>query len=152
MPFEDALLAILPATIAGQTVSSEHDAFDASASDADLARDVASGAVGVAIDPAGADYAIGFVYRLKPGVYDDGWARAWRDSFDTAVCAQAGGVTGHASAQIGSHEVDIGSCGGGVTTYHVHLTDPATGDDLIVSVQALGEQRFGEQMVAGLTA
>ena len=152
MPFEDDLLAILPETVAGRPVSPEHEAFDASASDPDLVRDAASGAVGVAIDPAGADYAIGFVYRLKPGVYDDGWFRDWRDSFDAAVCAQAGGVSGHASARIGPHTADIGTCAGGVTTYHVHLTDPATGDDLVVSVQAVGEKRYGEQMIAGLTA
>ena len=40
----------------------------------------------------------------------------------------------------------IGTCAGGVHTYHVHL--PA--QDVIVSLQGAGNGRFGERVVEGL--
>jgi hypothetical protein len=64
------------------------------------------------------------------------------------VCAQAGGVVGKAEAEIADRLTHIGTCAGGVRTYHVHVE--AAGDDLIISVQSLGDQRLGEQVIAGL--
>ena len=55
--------------------------------------------------------------------------------------------TGHAEAEIAGHQTFIGTCAGGVHTYHVHLPDR----DVIVSMQGAGEGRFGELVVAGLT-
>ena len=87
------------------------------------------------------------VARLKPGTFDELFFRGWRDTFDAAVCEQAGGVSGHAESDIAGHHTHIGTCAGGVHTYHVHL--PAS--DVIVSMQGTGEGRFGEHVVAGLT-
>jgi hypothetical protein len=148
--WDPALLEILPASVAGLPLNPEPDAFATSASDPNLVRDASSGVVAIVADGATSDYAVTFVYELRPGVYDDAWARAWRDSFDSVVCDQAGGVTGHAQAVIGGHPTDIGSCAGGILTYQVHLTSDGT--DRIVAIQSNGDQRFGEQVVAGLRA
>ena len=65
-----------------------------------------------------------------------------------AACEVAGGVApGAAVTEIGGHETYIGSCQGGVHTYHVRLENP----DRIVSITAVGDERLGERVVAGLT-
>jgi hypothetical protein len=87
------------------------------------------------------------VARVKPGLFGDLFYRGWRDTFDAAVCEQAGGVAGHAEAEIAGRQTFIGTCAGGVHTYHVHLPD----QDVIVSMQAVGDGRFGERVVEGLT-
>jgi len=148
VPWDDALLAVLPTDVAGLPLIPEPDAFAASASDASLVRDAAAGVVTLAVDPTGNDYAVAFVHRLRPGIYDDGWFRGWRDSFDEGVCEQAGGVTGNAEAEIGGRTTYIGTCAGGVLTYHAQLTTEA--GELVVSVQSLGDKRLGEQVMAGL--
>lgn len=148
MPWDDDLLAILPPEVDGLSLNAEPDAFAASASDVGLVRDAEAGAVGFVVDPAAGAYAVAFVYELRPGVYDEGWYRAWRDSFDSGVCEQAGGVSGHAESQLGERTVYIGSCAGGVLTYHAHLATES--GDVIVSSQSLGDRRLGEQVMASL--
>ena len=94
------------------------------------------------------DLAIVNVVRLQPGVFGDAWFRSWRSTYDQAACEIAGGIEpGSAVSEIGAHETHIGSCQGGVHTYHVHLPSP----DRIVSITAAGEGRFGERVVGGLT-
>jgi hypothetical protein len=148
VPWDASLLAVLPADVEGLPLTPEADAFEASASDPDLVRDATAGAVAFVVDPATTEYAVAFVYRLRQGTFDEAWYRSWRDTFDEGVCAQAGGVTGNAEAEIGGRQTHIGSCAGGVRTYHVRLTDG--GDDRIVSVQSLGEAHLGELVIAGL--
>jgi hypothetical protein len=94
------------------------------------------------------DLAIVSVVRLRSGVFDEGFFRSWRDSYDEAACDAAGGVSGHAEAEIGGRTTFIGTCAGGAHTYHVRLE---TDDVILVSVTAVGERRLGEQVVAGLT-
>jgi hypothetical protein len=53
---------------------------------------------------------------------------------------------GSAEADIADHRTFIGTCVGGVHTYHVHLADP----DRVIAITALGPGRYGEQVVAGL--
>lgn len=146
--WDDGLLAVLPSDIAGLPLVPEPDAFAASASDPGLLRDASAGAVAFIVDPAGEDYAVAFVYELRPGVFDDAWYRGWRDSFDEGVCDQAGAVTGKAEAELGGRTVHIGSCTGGVFTYHATLT--TEGGDLVVSVQSLGDGRLGQRLMEGL--
>ena len=52
----------------------------------------------IATDTA-ADYVVVTVARLKPGTFDELFFRGWRDTFDAAVCEQAGGVSGHAESR-----------------------------------------------------
>jgi hypothetical protein len=103
-------------------------------------------AVGLVVDPATESFAVASVVKLKPGVYDDEFHRDWRDSFDEGVCAEAGGVEGNAEAQIDGETVYIGTCTGGVHTYHVYLEE----SDALVSVNAVGEARLGEELMETL--
>ena len=86
------------------------------------------------------------VARVKPGLFGDLFFRGWRETFDAAVCQQAGGIQGAAQATIGGRQTFVGTCAGGTHTYHVHLPRR----DLIVSMQGGGPRRFGERVVEGL--
>ena len=146
---DETLLTMLPPLVDGAALTPD-DATAAGiaagiATDPGLADDLE--ALAVALYAGEADYAVVTLTRLREGVFGDGYFRDWRDSFDEAVCAQSGGVEGHAEATIGGRVTFIGTCAGGVRTYHTHLEGP----DRIVSLQALGEARFGERILAGLT-
>jgi hypothetical protein len=84
--------------------------------------------------------------KLKPGVFSDAFIRDWRDSIDQGVCGQAGGVSGNAQATMDGRTVYIGTCEGGVHTYHVHLDGP----DVIISANSVGDGRLGEQLMDSL--
>ena len=151
---DPSLLEVLPPGIDGVPLTPDLDSAEAIAADASVAPFVAGIAVAVAFGPipsddAGdaGDYVVVTVARLKPGLFGDLFFRGWRDTFDAAVCEQAGGVGGHAEAEIAGHQTFIGTCAGGLRTYHVHLPS----SDIIVSMQSVGEGRFGERVVAGLT-
>ena len=142
---DPTLLGILPATVDGVDVTLEHQAFlDAVATDPGFVHNVKGAAFGVAV--SGTDLVSGVVAELVPGVYSDAFFRDWRDTYDAGACSQAGGVTGNAETQIGDRTVYIGSCGGGLRTYHVWIPERGT----IVSAFALGDKRLGEALMEGL--
>jgi hypothetical protein len=141
---DPTLLAILPTTVAGLPVDAI--AKPAGIDDPVLAETVERMAQSFVIDPATDDFAYGSVIALRPGVYSTPFYRSWRDSFDEGACSQSGGVASHAETKIAGRTVFMGRCDGGVTTYHVYLE----GSNEIVSISALGEHRFGEQLLAGL--
>jgi hypothetical protein len=145
---DPALLDVLPDEIEGQPLLPDDET---AAGIVDLPAEVDAIAVGLYIQPGssgGDDFAIVNVVRLLPGEYGEAWFRSWRSTYDGGACEVAGGVTpGSAVSHIGDHETHIGSCQGGVHTYHVYLTSP----DRIISITALGERRFGERVVEGLT-
>jgi hypothetical protein len=145
-----SLLGVLPSQVDG--VPLEPDAATAAdvTGDPALARSASALGVAIAIAPgasATADLAVVWVVQLRPGVFNDGFFRNWRDTYDEAACAAAGGVDGHAEAVIAGRDTRIGTCAGGVRTYHIHLARR----DLLVSITAAGERRFGELVAAGLT-
>jgi hypothetical protein len=148
---DDTLLGLLPTDVAGIPLSADPATAAEIAADRTLAGSVVALAVATGFAPPPSDttgdYVVVTLARLEPGVFDDTFFRDWRDSFDQAVCAQAGGVGGHAEADIEGHRTFIATCAGGVRTYHVHLAS----SDVIVSLQAAGEGRFGELVVGGLT-
>ena len=148
---DPALLDLLPADIDGQPLRPDAETAGDIAATGDLAQDIAAIAVGLYIQPGTStadDLAIVSVVRLQPGVFDDEWFRSWRATYDEGACQVAGGVApGGAETRIGDHDTHIGTCEGGVHTYHVHLEDP----DRVISISAAGEGRFGERVVAGLT-
>jgi len=98
----------------------------------------------VAGDRATGDLVVAVVTRLRPGVFGDAFFRGWRDSYDRAVCAPAGGVSGNAEADIGGRNVFIGSCAGEGHTYHAWL--PAR--RVVISAYAVGGRRLGERLMA----
>jgi hypothetical protein len=148
---DPALLDVLPDEVAGQALQRDETTATDLAGNGGLAADIEAIAVGLYIQPGSStadDLAIVNVVRLRPGVFGDAWFRSWRSTYDEGACEVAGGVApGAAVTEIGRHETHIGSCQGGVHTYHVHLANP----DRIVSITAAGEGRFGERVVGGLT-
>ena len=148
---DDTLLDLLPNDVGGVPLTGDSATASEIADDPALTGSVIAVAVAAAFAPAPpgrvGDYVVVTLARLEPGVFDDAFFRDWRDTFDGAVCAQAGGVAGHAEADIATHRTYITTCAGGVRTYHVHLDS----SDVIVSMQAVGDGRFGERVVEGLT-
>ena len=114
--------------------------------DPTLARDAAAIATGLAT-PTGQATPEEFVDRQRrppprPGK-DEDWFRAWRDSYDAAACAQAGGVTGHAESEIQGRNVFIGTCANGVFTYHTRIGGGGT----VLSLTSIGPSRLGEKLL-----
>lgn len=145
------LLDLLPARVDGIDRQADEATAEEIAGSAELAGSAEALAVAVYVGPPTAsasvgDYAVVTMTRLRPGVLGEAFHRDWRDSFDAGVCAQAGGVAGNAEATIEGHRTFIGTCAGGVRTYHVVLDDAR----VLVSLQALGDSRLGERIVAGL--
>jgi hypothetical protein len=119
------------------------------ATDPGLADDAAALAIGLVIAPGSStadDLATISVARLRDPALDDTWYRDWRDSYDTAACDRAGGVSGHAQATIAGRTVFIGSCRNGVFTYHARIDAGA----VVVSVTGLGPRKLGEKVMAGI--
>ncbi len=148
---DPALLQVLPSAVDGVALTPDAETAAEIAADPSLADDVEALALAAAFGPlssgdAGGDYAVATVVRLLPDVFTDGFFRNWRDTFDAGVCEQAGGVSGHAQADIGGRTTWIGTCAGGVHTYHTVLRD----DTILVSVQGAGPARYGEQIMAAL--
>jgi hypothetical protein len=151
---EPSLLDVLPDEVDGQPFRPDAETAADIAADGNLAPDIEAIAVALYIQPGSDDpdnpndLAIVSVVRPRSGVFGDAWFRSWRSTYDVGACEIAGGVEpGSAVSEIGTHETHIGSCQGGVHTYHVHLPSP----DRVVSITAAGERRFGERVVAGLT-
>lgn len=148
---DGSLLALLPAAVDGVPLTADPATAAEIAADGSVAPFVDAVAVATAFGPiasdASVDYVVVTLAHLRPDAFGSAFHRVWRDTFDEAVCAQAGGVDGNAEADIAGHRTFIGTCAGGVRTYHIHLP----GSDVLVSMQAAGERRFGEQVVAGLT-
>lgn len=148
---DPGLLDHLPADINGVPLRPDTDTAAEIAADGSIAPFVSALAIATAFGPIATDtpldYVVVTVARLRPNLFGDAFFRGWRDTFDAAVCEQAGGVAGHAETDIDGRHTHIGTCAGGVRTYHVHLPDSG----VIVSMQGTGEARFGERVVAGLT-
>jgi hypothetical protein len=147
---DSSLLDRIPAAKAGLTLTYDPETTATVAAGQGLADDAAAIATGLAI-PTGqaaspSDFVIVNVVRLRTPNTDDEWFRQWRDSYDRAACAQAGGVTGNAEAHLGSHDVFIGSCSGGALTYHSLLDGGST----VVSLTAIGPGRMGEKLMAAV--
>ncbi len=147
---DPSLLQVLPAQVDG--VPLEPDAATAAdvTGDPGLARSASALAVAIVVAPGASstqDLAVVWVIQLRPGVFGKAFFRNWRDTYDEAACAAAGGVDGHAEAVIAGRDTRIGTCAGGVHTYHLHLARR----DLLVSITAAGGRRFGEVVAAGLT-
>jgi hypothetical protein len=145
---DSTLLDVLPRDVDGQPLRPDDES---AAAIENLPADVEALAIGLYIRPGSStadDFAIVNVARLRSGVFEEGWFRSWRDTYDRGACEVAGGVApGSTEADIGGHATHIESCQGGVHLYHVHLADP----DRVISITAAGQGRFGERVVAGLT-
>jgi hypothetical protein len=146
------LLEVLPDAIDGVPVTADLETAADIAEEGSIAPFVSAIALATAFGPVATDqlgdYAVVTVAKLRQGTFSDLFFRGWRDTFDTGVCEQAGGVgPGTAETEIGGHQTFVGTCVGGVHTYHLYL--PA--NDVIVSMQGVGPGRFAERIIAGIT-
>jgi hypothetical protein len=143
---DPALLEHLPTDVAG--VARTADAATAAEIAGQPLLDTFVSDIGVAVYPSNTDYAVATLARLRPDVFDEGWFRDWRDTYDEGVCAQAGGVeAGRSEVELGGRQVHRSSCRGGVIIYHTWL--PESG--VVVSVQGAGPLDMGRSVVSGLT-
>ncbi|TAL06991.1 MAG: hypothetical protein EPO00_10105 [Chloroflexota bacterium] len=143
---DPTLLAILPAMVDGIEVVESPEAEIAALAGPELAAVGSAMAAGIAVDGTSGQFVYAVVVRLEPGAVTDSVFRDWRDSYDEGACSQAAGVTGKAEAQIAGRTVYIGSCGGGVLTYHVWLVDQG----ILISASAVGDRRLGETLMGNL--
>ena len=144
---DPSLLDHLPAQVDGLDVTRQPESDVAAARDPAVLQYGEAVITGLVIDPATSEFAYAALVRLRPGVFEDGLFRQWRETFDEGACSLAGGVSGNAVARIDGRDVHIGSCEGGMLTYHVWLGNSR----VLVSVSAVGERRLGERLVEGLT-
>jgi len=144
------LLDVIPDVGDGLELAFDAETTRQVAADPALAKDAVGLAIALyrvpgAADPA-SDLAVISIIRLRdPSIGEEAY-RAWRDTYDAAACAVAGGVAGHAESTINGRVVYIGSCSGGVLTYHVRIRQGA----IIVSVTSVGPMRLGEQAMKAI--
>ena len=144
------LLDVIPDVGDGLELAFDAETTRQVAADPALATDAVGLAIALyrvpgAADPAN-DLAVISVIRLRdPSIGEEAY-RAWRDTYDASACAVAGGVAGNAQSTINGRVVYIGSCTGGVLTYHVRLRQGA----IIVSVTSIGPMRLGEQVMKAI--
>ncbi len=146
---DPGLLAFVPSSLEGVPLTFDPETSASIAADPSVAADATALAVALAAVPGSSgadDLAIVSVVRLRDPAKNETWFRDWRDTYDQAACGQAGGVIGNAEAQLGGGTVHIGSCSGGVLTYHTRLEQAG----IVVSVTALGSRRLGEEVMAGI--
>jgi hypothetical protein len=146
VPIDPSLLDHFPATVDGLTLLPSPESDAAAAADPVVVENGEAVVTAIAVDPTTDEFVYATAVRLRDGVYGEALFRQWRDTFDEGACEQAGGVIGHAEAELGGRSVFIGSCAGGLHTYHTWLA----GARLLVSLSAIGERRLGEQLIEGL--
>lgn len=143
---DPTLLEVLPANVDGLEVVENPDGEAAALGDPILAAVGSAIAAGLAIDPASGDFVYAIVVRLLSGAMDETVFRDFRATFDEGACSQADGVARTAETGIGGRTVYIGTCVGGLRTYHVWLEDRG----VLVSASAVGERHLGEQLMLHL--
>ena len=148
---DPSLLSVVGADAAGVTLTFDPATTATEVADPTLDPNIAALATGIvaaggaSTDPT--DLVIVNVVRLRDAGVDADWFRGWRDSYDDAACQRAGGVSGHAEANMAGHDVFIGSCSGGAFTYHTRLRDGS----VVVSLTSIGPGRVGERLLDHLT-
>jgi hypothetical protein len=143
---DPSLLEILPARVDGLEVVENPDGEAAAIGDPLLAKVGSAMAAGFAIDPASGDFVYAIVIRLLPDTMDAASFADFRATFDEGACSQADGLARSAETGIGGRTVYIGTCAGGLRTYHVWLDDRG----VLISASAVGERRLGELLVENL--
>jgi hypothetical protein len=151
---DPSLLSRLPATVARITLAFDPETTASVAAEPGLGRDLSALAIAIAVAPgsssasgaSSSDLVVASVIRARGDPITEGWYRSWRDSYDEAACASAGGVSGHAQATMHERTVFIGSCAGGALTYHVRLA----GEPIVVSATSVGPMRLGEKLMESI--
>lgn len=146
LTIDSTLLDLLPTEVDGVQVVEALDEATQAISNETLQLVASAIDAGVAVDTGSGNLAYAIVVRLRPAALSDAAFRDWRDSYDEGACADAGLVIGHAEAEFGGRTVYIGTCEGGIRTYHVLVA----GGGVLISSWSLGDGRFGELLVSNL--
>ena len=141
---DSTLLAILPATVAGATISREPASFPEALHDRSFVANVDRAVFAVVAD--GDDLASGVVAHLRAGAWSDKFFGDWRASYDDGACAQSGGIVAHAETTSGGRTVYVTTCGGGLRVYHAYVADRG----VIVSLFSTGPADLGGQLMGQL--
>lgn len=140
-----SLLDHLPSTVDGLPVEADAETSASIAASPGLASDASAIAIARVVATASDDLAVASIVRLRSGPFDvEGYDR-WRATYDEAACEPAGGVAATSQRQVDGRTVFVAACNGGAQTFHVAL-----GDDVLVSITAIGERQLGDLLVAGL--
>jgi hypothetical protein len=142
---DGSLLELLPATLGGLDRQTDADVDREIAADPALAAVASRFASALYIAPSTGDLAYALVAATRAAL-SEGELRSWRDSYDVGFCSQAGGVRGHAEAEIGGRRTWITTCTGGAIAYYFVLAAPPA----LVTVTSVGSMRLGEQLVAAV--
>lgn len=140
---DPTLLDLLPRQLAGLDRQTDPDVDARAFGDPGLRAIGTAGASAIYVDPAAGDFAYATLIRLVGGRIGNSAFRAYRDSFDAGACSQAGGVAGNAETTLGGRRTFVGSCAGGLLTYHAVI--PEAG--VLVSISSAGGRRLGEQLM-----
>ena len=146
LAIDPALLAVLPPDVAGVPIAESLDEATLALGNAVLQRVASAVDAAVAVDAGTGNLVYALVVRLRPNALGEAGFRDWRDSYDEGACAAAGLDIGHGQAEIDNRVVYIGTCQGGIVTYHVLLD----AQGILISSWSLGEGRFGELLVSDL--
>ncbi len=146
LALDQALLAFLPATVGDFPVTEDADEAALALSDPALPRIASAVDAAAAVDTGDGNLVFAWIVQLKPDVFTDADYRQWRDAYDEGACAASGEVLGRAEATIGGRRAYVTSCVAGLHTYHVWIK----GQDLLISASSIGDDRFGELLLAGL--
>jgi hypothetical protein len=146
VPIDPSLLAILPLTVDGQTISEVPDVEANLVTDPNLVANSSGLAVALGIDVNTGQFAYIAVIRLKPLVFGNAFFSSWRQSYDEGACSQSDGLKSTGSTTIAGRQVFTGICSGGAQTYHIHLVGP----DRLVSITSVGASHYGSLVLAAL--
>jgi hypothetical protein len=147
---DPGLLDVLPATT--DVFSLTYDAETTASVAADPGLDVQVAALATGLyrlkdAPADApDFAIVNAVRLRDPSLGPDWFQSWRETYDEAACAPAGGVVRRAETVVRGLTVFVGSCSAGAFTYHVRLVNGST----VVSMTSVGPAGIGQRVVERL--
>jgi hypothetical protein len=143
---DPTVLEILPESIDGFPVTEDADEAANLFATLDLGDLAEAADAAVAVDTGSGNLVVAWVVRLREGAMTAEAFRQWRDSYDEGACNAAGGIVGNAEAEIGGRNTYITTCVAALRTYHVWLEE----QDMLVSASSIGEDRFGEKLMAGL--
>lgn len=143
---DPALLELLPPTLSGLDRQTDPDVDAQAFADPALRSIGTAGASALYADPSSGDFAYVTLIRLVGGRIANSAFRDYRDSFDAGACSQAGGVSGNAETTLGGRQTFIGSCGGGLLTYHALI--PTAG--VLLSISSGGDRHLGEQLASSV--
>jgi hypothetical protein len=144
LPIDPSLLDVLPATLAGFDRQTDPDVDARAFADPALQAIGTAGASAIYVAPTSGDFAYATLIRLIGGRIADASFRSYRDSFDAGACSQAGGVSGNAEATIAGRRTYIGSCAGGLHTYHAVLAHAG----VLLSISSAGDAQLGQRLVS----